>query len=136
MTKISRKYWKNQEVEKAIRAEIKMLFEDLKALRAVRRASIKAGTKILKSHMFVVAKHLASGEFDKMKARLVADGRDQEPGLYPDKSSPTVAIHSVFTVLGLMAEKPWRVTVKIGIKGALVQTPMKGESTYMRLDKS
>jgi len=136
VTKISRKDWKLQEVEKAIKEEIKMLFGDLKALRAVKRASIKAGTKILKSHMFVVAKHLASGEFDKMKARLVADGRDQEPGLYPDKSSPTVAIHSVFTVLGLMAEKPWRVTVKIDIKGAFVQTPMKGESTYMRLDKS
>jgi hypothetical protein len=136
VTKISRKDWKLQEVEKAIKEEIKMLFGDLKALRAVRRASIRAGTKILKSHMFVVAKHLASGEFDKMKARLVADGRDQEPGLYPDKSSPTVAIHSVFTVLGLMAEKPWRVTVKIDIKGAFVQTPMKGESTYMRLDKS
>jgi hypothetical protein len=136
VTKISRKDWKNQEVEKAIKEEIKMLFADLKALRVVRRASIRAGTKILKSHMFVVAKHLASGEFDKMKARLVADGRDQEQELYPDKSSPSVAIHSVFTVLGLMAEKPWRVTEKIDIKGAFVQTPMKGESTYMRLDKS
>jgi len=112
-----------------------MLFADLKALRVVRHASIKAGTKILKSHMFVVAKHLASGGFDKMKARLVADGRDQEQELYPDKSL-TVAIHSVFTVLGMMAEKLWRVTVKIDIKGAFVQTPMKGEPTYMKLDKS
>ena len=98
VTKISRKDWKDQAVEKAIKEEIRMLFEDLKALRVVRRTSIKAGTKILKSHMFVVAKHLASEEFDKMKARLVADGRDQEQELYPDKSSPTVAIHSVFTV--------------------------------------
>jgi len=70
-----------------------------------------------------------------MKARLVADGRDQEQELYPDKSL-TVAIHSVFTVLGMMAEKLWRVTVKIDIKGAFVQTPMKGEPTYMKLDKS
>jgi hypothetical protein len=130
-TKISRKDWKDQAVEKAIKEEIKMLFEDLKALRVVRHALIKAGMKILKLHMFVVTKHLASGEFDKMKARLVADGRDQEQELYPDKSSPTVAIHSVFTVLGLMAEK-----AKIDIKGAFVQTPMKGEPTYMKLDKS
>jgi hypothetical protein len=136
VTKISRKDWKDQAVEKAIKEEIKMLFSDLKALRVVRRASIKAGTKILKSHMFVVAKHLASGEFDKMKARLVADGRDQEQELYHDKSSLTVAIHSVFKVLGMMAEKPWRVTVKIDIIGAFVQTPMKGEPTYMKLFKS
>jgi hypothetical protein len=39
-------------------------------------------------------------------------------------------------VLGMMAEKPWRVTVKIDIKGAFIQMPMKGEPTYMRLDKS
>jgi len=136
VTKIGRKDWKDQAVEKAIKEEIKMLFADLKALRVVRRGLIRVGTKILKSHMFVVAKHLASGEFDKMKARLVADGRDQEQELYPDKSSPMVAIHSVFTVLGLMAKKPWRVTVKIDIKGAFVQTPMKEELTYMRLDKS
>jgi hypothetical protein len=56
--------------------------------------------------------------------------------LYPDKSSLTVAVHSVFMVLGLMAETPWRVMVKIDIKGAFVQTPMKGEPTYMKLDKS
>jgi len=76
VTKISRKELQNQEVAKAIREQIRRLFADLKVLRMVRRASIKAGTKILKSDMFVVAKHLASGEFDKMKARLVGDGRD------------------------------------------------------------
>ncbi len=56
--------------------------------------------------------------------------------MYPDKSSLTVAIHSVYTVLGLMAEKSWRVMVKIDIKGVFVQNPMKGELTYMKLDKS
>jgi len=118
----------------AINAEIKMLFQDLKALRCVRRAEIKAGTKILKSRMFVVEKYLANGKFDKMKARLVADGRNQDAVMYPDKSSPTVAIHSVFTALGLASGKPWRVVVKIDIKGAFVQTPMKGEPVYMKVD--
>jgi hypothetical protein len=84
--------------------------------------------------MFIVTKYLASGEFDKMKARIVADGRDQDPELYPNKSSPTVALHSVFTVLGLVACHKWRVTVKIDIKGAFLQTPMEGEPTYMKLD--
>jgi hypothetical protein len=70
------KEWKTEAANVAIKAELRMLFEELKALRCVRRVSIKAGTKILKSHMFVVEKYLADGTLDKMKARLVADGRE------------------------------------------------------------
>jgi len=70
-----------------------------------------------------------------MKARLVADGRDQDPELYPNKLSPMVALHSVFTVLGMVACHKWRVTVKIDTKGAFLQTPMEGEPTYMKLDR-
>jgi hypothetical protein len=72
------KEWKTEAADVVIKAELRMLFEELKALRCVKRASIKAGTKILKSHMFVVEKYLANGSFDKMKARLVVDGRDQD----------------------------------------------------------
>jgi len=131
VTKITREDWKTEVSTIAINTEMKMLFEDLKAL-SVRRAEIKAGTKILKSHMFVVEKYLANGEFDKMKARLVADGRDQDLAMYPDKSSPTVAIHSVFSALGLASGKAWRIVVKIDIKGAFVQAPMKGEPVYIK----
>jgi hypothetical protein len=60
---------------------------------------------ILKSHMFLVNQYLANGDFNKVKARLVMDGRDQNPKMYPDKSSPAVVIHSVFTVLRLACEK-------------------------------
>jgi hypothetical protein len=134
VTKVGREDWKTEASTIAIKAELKMLFKDLKALRCVRRAEIKVGTKILKSHMFVVEKYWTNGNFDKMKVRLVADGRDQDATIYPDKSSPTVAIHSVFTALGLASRKPWRIVVKIDIKGAFVQTPMKGEPVYMRVD--
>jgi hypothetical protein len=109
-----------------------MLFEKLKALRPVKHALIKAGMKILCSHMFVVEKYLAGGEFNKMKARLVADGRDQDGSLYPDKASPMVAIHSVFTALGLMVSERWLIVAKIDVKGAFVQMPMEGEPVYMR----
>jgi hypothetical protein len=47
---------------------------------------------------------------------------------------PTVAIHSVLAALGLASTKPWWIVVKIDIKGAFVQTPMTGETIYMRLD--
>jgi len=132
--KVSKENWMMEASMIAIEAELKMLFEELKALRCVKRAVIKAGMKILKSHMFIVEKYLANGSFDKMKARLVADGRDQDAEMYPDKSSPTVAVHSVFTALGLASSKPWRIVVKIDIKGAFVQTPRKGEPVYMMID--
>jgi hypothetical protein len=69
-----------------------------------------------------------------MKARLVADGRDQDGSMYPNKASPTVAIHSVFTALGLMISKEWLIVAKIDVKGAFVQTPMEGEPVYMKVD--
>ncbi len=102
VTKVSAEEWKDVENAKAIKIELRMLFEELKVLRPVRRAAIKGGTKILRSHMFLVEKYLADGTFDKIKARLVADGRDQDVMMYPNKASPTVAIHSVFTALGVM----------------------------------
>jgi hypothetical protein len=54
--------------------------------------------------------------------------------MYPNRSSPTVAIHSVFAMLGIASSKPCHVIVKIDIKGAFVQTPMTGEPTYVRID--
>ncbi len=69
-----------------------------------------------------------------MKDRFVADGRDQDAEIYPDKSSPIVAVHSVFMVLGLASGKPWQIVVKIVLKGAFMQTPMKGEPVYMKID--
>jgi hypothetical protein len=134
VTKVSQADWKLQATDKAIKVELCMLFEDLLALHVVCRAAIKGGTKILCSHMFVVEKFLANGEFDKMRARLVADGRDQDAEMYPNKASPTVVIQSVFTILGLASMKPWRIVVKIDIKGAFIQTPMTGEPIYMKID--
>ncbi len=134
VTKVAAAEWKNKATDKAIKAELSMLFDELHALRAVCCASIKAGTKILKSHMFVVEKYLAMGEYEKTKARLVADGRDQEADMYPNKSSPTVAIHSVFTILGMASSKPWWIVIKINIRSAFVQTLMSGEPVYMKLD--
>ncbi len=84
--------------------------------------------------MFVVEKFQANGEYDKMKGRIVADGRDQDPEMFPNKSLPTVAIHSVFMVLGLMVAMKWLIVMKNDIKRAFLQTPMTGEPIYMRLD--
>jgi hypothetical protein len=133
--KVKGKNWKDVECDKAVKVKLCQLFEELCALQVVRKAEIDKKKKILKSNMFIVQKHHANGDFDKVKARLVADGRDQDPKLYPNKSSSMVAIHSVFTVLGLAMVKKWRFMVKIDIKRAFVQTPMVGELMFMKLDK-
>ncbi len=134
VTKVTRSEWKEVACEQAIKAELRLLFDELKALRVIKRAEVTKSAKVLKSNMFLVRNYLADGSFDKVKARLVAVRRDQDAELYPNKSSPTVAIHSVFTVLGLAATKTWRIVIKIDVNGAFVQTPMSGEPTFMKLD--
>jgi hypothetical protein len=134
VTKVSRNEWKQEHTEKAIKKELSQLFEELVAIVPVKRPTIPNDATILNSHMFVVNKYDANGEFGKVKAKLVADGRDQDPTLYPNKSSPTVAIHSVFTVLGMIGAKRWLIVTKIDIKGAFVQTPMTGPPIYMKLE--
>jgi hypothetical protein len=134
VTKVARSRWTEKNASDAIKAELQQLFVDLNALRPVKEESIDKETKVLNSHMFLVEKHLANGEYDKTKGRILADGRDQDPDLFPNKSSPTVSIQSVFTVLGLVAAVNWLIVVKIDIKGAFLQTPMTGEPIYMRLD--
>jgi len=52
------------------------------AIVPIKRTSIPADVMILKSHMFLVNKYSADGSFDKVKARLIADGRDQDAELF------------------------------------------------------
>jgi hypothetical protein len=95
-----------------------------------------AGACILSCHLFLVEKFLADGRFDKMKARLVSHGNYQNKDDFPDRSSPTVAIHSVMMVLAAYAGQLDKFEVcKIDVKGAFVQTPMEGEPIYMRIGK-
>jgi hypothetical protein len=104
VTKVSQKQWQQEQARKAINKELIQLFEELEAIVPIKRQDIPKDVTILNSHMFLINKYDADGEFEKVKARLVADGRNQDPAMYPNKSSPTVAIHSIFTVLGMAAE--------------------------------
>lgn len=106
------------------------MIEELVMIVPVKRTSIPEDVTTLKPHMFLVNKYLADGRFGKVKARVVANGRDQDPEKSPNKSSPTVAIHSVFVVLGLACQKHWQVVTKIDIKDAFVQTPMTPTDLY------
>ena len=68
---------------------------------AVNDLSGKEKHRIIRSSMFLKEKFLASGEFEKLKARLVAGGNQQDRDLYDDLSAPTVATSSVFTLLSI-----------------------------------
>ena len=87
-------------------------------------------------HMFVVDKHLADGTFDKCKGRVVLHGKEQDPEMYPDHSSPTaVAVHSIFACLTIAAHRGIKEVAKIHVKGAFIQTPMEGPPVYMHCSK-
>ena len=92
VTKIGEAQWgKHEETGRAVKCELKQLsHEELNALKPVKE--LPMGIVALGSHMFVTEKRTATGEYDKTKARLVADGSQQDASLYPNKSSPTLAM--------------------------------------------
>ena len=123
-------------IERADKDEIELLFVDLQGLKPVCYDEIKnAGAQVYNSHMFGVKKFLADGTHDKFKSRLVFDGRDRDPELFPDRSSPTVALHSLMACLALATAKGINEVGKIDVKGAFIQTEMKGPPLYIRCDK-
>ena len=89
--------------------------------------------RIIRSSMFLKEKH-ASGEFEKLKARLVAGGDQQDESLYDDLSAPTVGTSSVFTILSIAAFENRKMSV-IDITGAFLNAGMDtGLPVHMRLD--
>ena len=67
--------------------------------------------------MFLKEKFLPTGEFEKLKARLVAGGDQQDKNLYDDLSSATVSTSAVLTVLAIAAHERRAVSV-VAITGA------------------
>jgi hypothetical protein len=111
---------------KAYQAEILQIFVELKALMPVVHEDIPEDADILRSFIFLVKKFLVSGEFDKVKARMVANGAQQSRELYPNHSSPTVGIHSTVTCLTMAAQRHDFILSKVYVKGAYLQTEMMG----------
>jgi hypothetical protein len=81
---VARSAWEEEVAKVAIEKELRQLIEELVAIAPVKRTSFPADVTILKSHMFLVNKYSANGSFDKVKARLVAVGRDQDAGCCKD----------------------------------------------------
>ena len=89
---------------------------------------------IIRSQMFLKEKYLPTGAFEKLKARLVAGGNQQDKELYDDLSSPTVSTCAVMTVFSIAAYEN-RKAVVVDIGGAYLNADMNtGVDVYMRLD--
>ena len=102
----------------------------------VNRLSWEEKPRIIRSSMLLKEKFLANGEFEKMKARLVAGGNQQDRDLYDDLSAPTVATSSVFTLLSIAVHENRTITM-IVISGAFLNPDMDtGLAVHMRLDRN
>jgi len=69
----------------AIQKEILQIFMELRAVEPVMKPDIPRDAEILRCFVFLVEKFLVNGEFDKIKARLVANGAQQKREMYPNK---------------------------------------------------
>jgi Reverse transcriptase (RNA-dependent DNA polymerase) len=86
--------------------------------------------------MFLKAKYLPDGTFDKLKARLVAGGDQEDKTLYDELSSATVSTSSVFTLASIAAYEKRSVAV-VDIAGAFLNASMEQSiPVHMRLDRT
>jgi hypothetical protein len=111
-------------IDKAQVEEVKLVFDNLKAVEVVMKEDIPEGFKAHNTHLFTVENILADGWHDKYKSRLVAHGNEQDATLYTDRSLPTASIHAIFTCLTVTACNPDYVVGKLDVKGAFIQTEM------------
>lgn len=128
---------RRDEATPVIMAELKQML-DKHVWHGVHTSSLthKQRSAIIRSSMFLKDKYLASGAFERFKARLVAGGNQQDRGLYDDLSSPTVATSSVFTIAAIAAAEGRKV-IAIDIGGAFLNADMSptGIEVHMRLDR-
>jgi hypothetical protein len=124
-----------KEAEPAIVAELQQMldkgvFHGVK-LRSLSHHERKA---ILRSSMFLSDKYLASGAFEKFKARLVGGGNTQDHESYENLKSPTASTTSVFSIVAI-AGSEGRKCATIDIGGAFLNADHRmGIKVHVRLD--
>jgi hypothetical protein len=122
---------RNRAIEKAETEEIEQVFINLQAVQPVYEDELE-GFDPLYCHLFIVEKLLTNGDFDKMKSRFVANGNEQDQEVYPDRSSPTIAVHSIMTALAVAVCNLCIKAAKIDVKGAFIQTEMVSPPVFIK----
>ena len=121
----------------AISKELMMLW-NVKTFQPVHKRTIATPnlTRVYPCHMFLKEKFLANGDFDKVKARLVAGGDWVEPGTVGETSSPTVNTMSVMMILNIAAVMKYEVSTHDVTGAFLVPELIVGERPmYLWLDR-
>lgn len=120
----------------ALLKELNSLIHTKEALTPVMMdlLSAKQKKKILRSILFFKEKHLADGTYDKLKARLCANGAQQDRSLYPDRGSPTAELSSILMILALAAQKGLEVAI-IDFTCAYLHADLPpGDEVYIKAD--
>ena len=128
---------RGDEAKRVIVQELKQML-DKKVWVPVLGSKLTASQRsaIIRSSMFIKRKNNPDGSFQKLKARLVAGGDQQNKELYDDLSSPTVSTSAVFTMLAVAAHEKRHVAV-VDISGAFLNADMTlGVPVHMRLDRT
>jgi hypothetical protein len=89
---------------------------------------------IIRSSMFVKEKVKPDGVFDKLRARIVAGGDQQDKQLYGDLSAPTVSTTSFYSVIGIAAAEG-RQVLSLDVGKAYLNADMVGKEVHMKIDE-
>ena len=130
-----------QGIDKYADEAVKSIYHELRSLLGYDVwEPIQANTDIkdikeylVPSKLFLKDKFKPNGEFDKLKSRLVAGGHMQDRTLYPDKSSPTPSINSIFIIAALAAQQENEVAT-LDIGNAYVNARITGPPVYMKIN--
>ena len=124
-----------EEGRRAMAKEL-MQIDDLGTIKGVHLTPAMRRRAIM-SLLFFKEKYLSTGQFDKLKARLVAGGHQQDRTVYEgnDISSPTVATECVYMVAGIAAMERRKI-ITVDIAGAYLKGSFKKDvqPIHMKLD--
>ena len=86
--------------------------------------------KIIRSFIILKEKYNAEGDFEKLKARLVANGAQMDPSTHTDSSSPTVSL-TFLLMMVVMAARERRKVATMDVGNAFVKATMDGEEEVL-----
>ena len=124
------------EAEKAAIKELSQIY-DRGTLHIIdkKMMSLSQMRKLIRSAMIFDDKYDVNGNFERLKARLVARGNEMDESLYEDRSSPTISTIHVMIILALAAKERRHIRV-VDIGNAFLEAEMKsGEDVYVELDE-
>ncbi len=105
----------------------------MQVLEPVVKIKIPRNARALGSNLFTVKKFpVIDGDNEKLKSQFVSHRYKQDTLLYPDRSSPTAAVHRIMTTLAISACNRNYALGMLDVKGTFIHTEMKGTPTYIK----